>query len=263
MACRSILLALTAALCQPVASLHVPTVAAASRSAGPGSRSHLRSRVARAPRLYIPSVEQIPLKAQVPATDAVLRFGHYSCCLLAGTSGRMSCLVAGDWLYAGRMMLTGAMVALAASGFNKATCPRRWSRVLKAFSSTRATKLLTDAGAHAVMLLYLPLESMRWLTEVAPGLSPSPALALHGPITQAVGALWLCWLLFRASGLLVHRLLRHEQPVGQPSTAKLVLDATLATNWIAPSLSLWQVGLVGTLSSALGLHEITMKSPTA
>ena len=238
-------------------------------------RSQLRSRVARPPRLF---VQQPILPQHNPAkTDAMLRLGHYSCALLGGVGTKMlplaghgllasSCLVAGECLYGGRMLLTGSLTMVAAGGLWKSLNPRRWSRVLKPMARVsgraRATNLLADAGKHGTMLLYLPLESMRWLASV----SPSPWLGLHGPsyltVTHAVGALWLCWLAFQAAGLLVQHT-RHRvtdgRPLG-PSAARLLLDATLAINWIAPSLSLLQVGMVGTLSSALGLQEITARS---
>ena len=55
------------------------------------------------------------------ATDAVLRFGHYSCCAAAGllavsSSLQLGCLTsaallaAGEWLYGGRMLLTGSLL---------------------------------------------------------------------------------------------------------------------------------------------------------
>lgn len=241
--------------------MNLDTGAALHQSPFVVTRSRLvTSRIPRAqiPVLPLQHPPAFPEGLAPVATDAVLRLGHYSCSIVAGTSASLAsgCMAAGTWLYGGRMLLSGFLTLLAGDKLWRAINVDRWQRAVNPVG------LLADASGHAVMMLYLPLECLRWLVSVAPHLSP-PTLAVEG--TLVVGALWLMWISCQTGGMLTRLSSDTEENwtvALQPSSAKLMLDATLALNWIAPSLSLLQVGLVGTFSSALGLRQIAEQGLT-
>lgn len=165
-------------------------------------------------------------------------------------------LAIGDCFYFGRLLLA---VSLSRHLFRKlrryAISPARWM--------TPDSGLLYDFGTHALALLYLPLESLRWLASTVPSMCPATVVTSADGLSTLVGALWLAWIPCRGLSLLLRKRWAVKAP-WQSVAAKLLLDATLAINWLVPSLSLLQVGVFGTCSSALGLQEASgYASPAA